>query len=182
MPRQRGGGGARGGGRPAAPARRGAAPAGTQSRAPPPADRRKDTGGGGGGLMGAMMGSAVQGLGFGTGSAMAHRAVDSMFGPREVEHKQAPDSSTPQQQTSASPQAAGTGQQSGCEKQMRDFNEVRSHSSPAQQIDIRNQSHCVILSFHADLNCLSPQCLESSNGELAQCQFYYDLLQQCRRG
>ena len=32
------------------------------------------------------MGSVVTGMAMGTGSAVAHRAVDSMMGPRQVEH------------------------------------------------------------------------------------------------
>jgi hypothetical protein len=33
-----------------------------------------------------LMGSVVTGMAMGTGSAVAHRAVDSMMGPRQVEH------------------------------------------------------------------------------------------------
>ena len=33
-----------------------------------------------------IMGSVVSGMAMGTGSAVAHRAVDSMMGPRQVEH------------------------------------------------------------------------------------------------
>lgn len=43
-------------------------------------------GGGGGGLMSGIVGGVVQGMAFGTGSAIAHRAVDSIAGPRQVEH------------------------------------------------------------------------------------------------
>lgn len=136
-----------------------------QQRAPPPADRREGTGGG---LMGAMVGSAVQGLGFGTGSAMAHRAVDSMFGPREVEHKHVSESAGSAQQ--AAPEASH-GSKEACFKQMKDFNEVR-HCFPSWGSEGAEGVDCP----------LRAQCLENSNGELAQCQFYYDLLQQCRRG
>lgn len=41
---------------------------------------------GGGGMMGGLMGTMVQGMAFGTGSAVANRAVDSVMGPRQVEH------------------------------------------------------------------------------------------------
>lgn len=56
-------------------------------------------GGGGGGMMGGLMGSLVTGAAMGTGSAMAHRAVDSFMGPREtsVVHQNAPEAA-PQQQ------------------------------------------------------------------------------------
>ena len=36
--------------------------------------------------MSGLMGSVAQGMAFGTGSAVAHRAVDSVMGPRSVEH------------------------------------------------------------------------------------------------
>ena len=42
--------------------------------------------GGGGGLMSGIMGGVVQGMAFGTGSAVANRAVDAIMGPRQVEH------------------------------------------------------------------------------------------------
>jgi len=37
-------------------------------------------------LAAGLMGSVVTGMAMGTGSAVAHRAVDSMMGPRQVEH------------------------------------------------------------------------------------------------
>ena len=36
------------------------------------------------------MGSVVTGMAMGTGSAIAHRAVDGMMGPRQVEHVHTP--------------------------------------------------------------------------------------------
>lgn len=47
---------------------------------------------GGGGMLGGIMGAVVQGAALGTGSAIAHRAVDSFMGPREmhVVHDNAP--------------------------------------------------------------------------------------------
>eukprot|EP00798_Chlamydomonas_sp_ICE-L_P019088 gene19088-25689_t len=61
---------------PSAPAPMHSAPA-----AAPPA---MSSGGGGGGMMSGLMGSVVSGMAMGTGSAVAHRAVDSMMGPRET--------------------------------------------------------------------------------------------------
>lgn len=48
---------------------------------------------GGGGMLSGLMGAVVQGAALGTGSAMAHRAVDAMMGPRTVvhEHQGAPE-------------------------------------------------------------------------------------------
>ena len=43
-------------------------------------------GGGGGGMLSGMAGTIMQGMAFGTGSAIANRAVDSVMGPRQVEH------------------------------------------------------------------------------------------------
>lgn len=42
---------------------------------------------GGGGIVSGIMGSIAQGFMFGTGSAVAHRAVDSVMGPRTVVHE-----------------------------------------------------------------------------------------------
>jgi len=43
-------------------------------------------GGGGGGMLSGLGGMVMQGMAMGTGSAIAHRAVDSVMGPRQVEH------------------------------------------------------------------------------------------------
>ena len=42
--------------------------------------------GGGGGMLSGLGGMIAQGMMFGTGSAIAHRAVDAVAGPRQVEH------------------------------------------------------------------------------------------------
>jgi len=41
---------------------------------------------GGGGMMSGLLGTVAQGFMFGSGSAVAHRAVDAVAGPRTVEH------------------------------------------------------------------------------------------------
>lgn len=48
-------------------------------------------------MMSGIMGSVVTGAAMGTGSAFAHRAVDSFMGPREtkVVHEQAPNEPAP---------------------------------------------------------------------------------------
>ncbi|KAK7252268.1 hypothetical protein RIF29_36099 [Crotalaria pallida] len=68
-------------GRSARPAPR-AAPSRPASvyQAPPPAPAKS---GGGGSFLGAIF----QGMAFGTGSAMAHRAVDAVMGPRTIQHE-----------------------------------------------------------------------------------------------
>ena len=72
--------------------------------------------GGGGGMMGGLMGSLVTGAAMGTGSAIAHRAVDSFMGPREttVVHQNAPEAAPqayPQQQVRY--RYAGAGRRKG---------------------------------------------------------------------
>eukprot|EP00192_Tetraselmis_astigmatica_P015068 CAMPEP_0117664854 /NCGR_PEP_ID=MMETSP0804-20121206/9465_1 /TAXON_ID=1074897 /ORGANISM="Tetraselmis astigmatica, Strain CCMP880" /LENGTH=152 /DNA_ID=CAMNT_0005472161 /DNA_START=270 /DNA_END=728 /DNA_ORIENTATION=+ len=53
-------------------------PAHASPAAPPPA-----TSSGGGSMLGSMVGMVGQGMALGTGSAIAHRAVDSMMGSRD---------------------------------------------------------------------------------------------------
>ncbi|KAK8936559.1 hypothetical protein KSP39_PZI012622 [Platanthera zijinensis] len=66
---------------------------GSASHAPPPA-----TVPGGGSLLEGIGSTIAQGMTFGTGSAVAHRAVDSILGPRTVQHEtgssQAPDAAS----------------------------------------------------------------------------------------
>ena len=75
----------------------------------------------------------------GTGSAMAHRAVDSVMGPRTM-HVEAAPAAEAAPMSAAPPMA--------CSNQMKAFTE----------------------------------CLNSSEGDIARCQFYHDALQQCKRG
>ncbi|BBN67222.1 Cox19-like CHCH family protein [Prunus dulcis] len=63
-----------------APARN---PPQTVKQAPPPAPVQ----GGGGGILSGIGSTIVQGIGFGTGSAVAHRAVDAVMGPRTIQHE-----------------------------------------------------------------------------------------------
>ncbi|KAE9613483.1 hypothetical protein Lal_00015963 [Lupinus albus] len=74
------------GGRSARPAPR-AAPARPApqpvNHAPPPATVQS----GGGSLLGGIGSTIAQGMAFGTGSAVAHRAVDAVMGPRTVQHE-----------------------------------------------------------------------------------------------
>jgi hypothetical protein len=81
MPRQRSAGG-RSGSRPMA---RGAPPPARVHHAPPPAPMQQSSGGGS--MLGGLASTIAQGMAFGTGSAVAHRAVDSIMGPRTVQHE-----------------------------------------------------------------------------------------------
>ncbi|KAI4342301.1 hypothetical protein MLD38_026941 [Melastoma candidum] len=53
------------------------------SHAPPPAPVQS----GGGGILSGIGSTIAQGMAFGTGSAVAHRAVDAVMGPRTVQHE-----------------------------------------------------------------------------------------------
>ncbi|KAF6149147.1 hypothetical protein GIB67_026003 [Kingdonia uniflora] len=53
------------------------------SHAPPPAPVQ----GGGGSMLGGMGSMIAQGMAFGGGSAVTHRAVDAVMGPRTIQHE-----------------------------------------------------------------------------------------------
>ncbi|KAK2662860.1 hypothetical protein Ddye_001434 [Dipteronia dyeriana] len=57
----------------------------TVNHSPPPAPAQ--SGGGGGSLLGGIGSTIAQGMAFGTGSAVAHRAVDAVMGPRTIQHE-----------------------------------------------------------------------------------------------
>lgn len=132
--------------RPAAPKR--AAPPAPTRTAPPPAQQ-----GGGGGMLSGIGSTIAQGMAFGTGSAVAHRAVDAVAGPRQVEHVnsggEAPTSEGQQQQQ---PAAAAQTQQP-----MEATNDC---------------SH-----FQADLS----RCLETNTNDIAACQGYFDMFKSCQQ-
>ncbi|MED6157014.1 hypothetical protein PIB30_118619 [Stylosanthes scabra] len=72
------------GGRSSRPAPRAAPRPAPVHQAPPPAPAQS---GGGGSMLGGIGSTIAQGMAFGTGSAVAHRAVDSIMGPRTVQHE-----------------------------------------------------------------------------------------------
>ncbi len=57
-----------------------------QSAASAPSAGVGSAAGTGGGLLSGIASTVIQGMAFGTGSAVAHRAVDAIAGPRQVEH------------------------------------------------------------------------------------------------
>ncbi|KAJ8768999.1 hypothetical protein K2173_023994 [Erythroxylum novogranatense] len=72
------------GGRPAArPAPRRSPPPQPVYHAPPPAPAQS----GGGGMLSGIGSTIAQGMAFGTGSGIAHRAVDAVMGPRTIQHE-----------------------------------------------------------------------------------------------
>ncbi|KDP30002.1 hypothetical protein JCGZ_18769 [Jatropha curcas] len=83
MPRRSSGG--RSASRPAArPAPARGPPPQPVNHAPPPAPVQNS---GGGSLLGGLGSTIAQGMAFGTGSAVAHRAVDAVMGPRTIQHE-----------------------------------------------------------------------------------------------
>jgi hypothetical protein len=77
-------------------------------------------------MLGGVMGMVGQGLAFGTGSAVAHRAVDAVMGPRTVqhEHMNIPPQMPPQQQEVAvSALSAPPSVADACGNYMKSFQE-----------------------------------------------------------
>ncbi|BDA47312.1 Uncharacterized protein C6C3.02c [Coccomyxa sp. Obi] len=90
MPRRSGGRSARPAPRPMTPPPR--RPASTQAAPPPPAPHAAPpppAHSSGGGMLSGLGGMVAQGMALGTGSALAHRAVDSVLGSRHPEPAQA---------------------------------------------------------------------------------------------
>ncbi|XP_024977374.1 uncharacterized protein LOC112514955 [Cynara cardunculus var. scolymus] len=104
-------------------------PAKSPTRAPSPAPQqsRPTTGG---------LGSVVaEGMAFGAGNAVAHRAVDSMMGPRVI------------QLETVTPSAANTANLDACVGQHKAFQD----------------------------------CLDTSANDISRCQFYMNMLIECRK-
>ncbi|KAK1386254.1 CHCH domain-containing protein [Heracleum sosnowskyi] len=116
------------------PAARRAPPPAPVRQAPPPATATASSGGG---MLGGLGATIAQGMAFGTGSAVAHRAVDSVMGPRTIQHE-------------AVPAAAG---------------------SAAPEL---SKDAC---GMHLDA---FTKCLNSSGSEISKCQFYMDMLNECK--
>ena len=127
--RSSGGGGGVFGGRSSAPAKssssssRQAPPPAAQPQAPPPAAHAPQSGGGG--LLSGLAGTVMQGMAFGGGSAIAHRAIDGVMGPRQVEHVNVPAAApAPVAATSAQPASAFK----GCTEEYSAFNQCVKES------------------------------------------------------
>ncbi|KAG0606503.1 hypothetical protein M758_9G146100 [Ceratodon purpureus] len=133
MPRQRSS-------RPAPrPVARSAPPPAPVHQAHPPAMPQQS---GGGGMLSGIGSTIAQGLAFGTGSAVAHRAVDSVMGPRTVVHEH----------------AGGPAESGGAAAQ------------PVAADACVNQSKAF------------QDCVNANNSDIGKCQFYVDMLNECRRG
>lgn len=87
------------------------------------------------------IGSTIaQGMAFGTGSAVAHRAVDAVMGPRTIQHEGVETASA-----SAAPAAAAFS--SSCDLHAKAFQD----------------------------------CVSSYGSDISKCQFYMDMLSECRK-
>ncbi|CAM0875408.1 unnamed protein product [Alopecurus aequalis] len=131
------------GGRSARPAPRAAPvrnPPQPARQAPPPAPATQSSGGG---MFSAIGSTIAQGMAFGTGSAVAHRAVDAVMGPRTIQHEtvvsEAASSMTPVGNTLGS---------DSCDNSSKAFQD----------------------------------CINHYGSDISKCQFYLDMLNECRRG
>ncbi|RDX91237.1 hypothetical protein CR513_26804, partial [Mucuna pruriens] len=113
------------------------------NHAPPPAPAQS-------GNRGSLFGTIAEGMAFGGGSAMAHRAVDSVLGPRTIQHET----------VATGPPAADSFGGEACNVHSKAFQDR-------------------ILLKVMSLNCL--QCLNSYGSDINKCQFYMDMLAECRR-
>lgn len=83
------------------------------------------------------MGAIAEGMAFGGGSAVAHRAVDAIIGPRTVHHEVSQSSTT----------SAGSQEVDACANQAKAFKD----------------------------------CLQANANDIGKCQFYVDVLTECRK-
>jgi len=81
---------------------------------------------GGGGFLSGLMGSVAQGAALGTGSALAHRAVDAVMGPRGGSSEAAPAAPAAPEVYAAAPQASA---EERCAQQAKAFAECMSRNN-----------------------------------------------------
>ncbi|KAL0335040.1 UNVERIFIED_CONTAM: hypothetical protein Sradi_4715900 [Sesamum radiatum] len=110
------------------------------NHAPPPAPVQSSSGGS---ILGGIGSTIAQGMAFGTGSAVAHRAVDAVMGPRTIQHETVVSEAA----ATPAPNAPSMGGSDAC----------GVHSKAFQD------------------------CLNSYGNDISKCQFYMDMLAECRR-
>lgn len=106
--------------------------------APPPAPVQ------GGSALGGIGATIADGIAFGTGSAIAHRAVDSVLGPRTIQHEMV---APPAPAATAALLSSSIGSDA-----------CNTHSKAFQD------------------------CINNFGSDISKCQFYLDMLNECRRG
>ncbi|PKU86496.1 uncharacterized protein C6C3.02c [Dendrobium catenatum] len=108
------------------------------NHAPPPAHVQ-----GGGSMLGGIGSTIAQGMAFGTGSAVAHRAVDAVLGPRTIQHET-----------------------------------LASQVPEAASVPMANISGADACSVHSKA---FQDCINNYGTDISKCQFYLDMLSECRR-
>ncbi|KAF3649246.1 hypothetical protein BC332_13147 [Capsicum chinense] len=108
-------------------------------QAPPPAPMQSS---GGGSMLGGIGSTIAQGMAFGTGSAVAHRAVDAVMGPRTIQHE----TIVAEAVAAPVPTTSGAG-----------YDACSVHTKAFQD------------------------CINSSGSDIGKCQFYMDMVSECRR-
>lgn len=106
--------------------------------APPPAVPQQQTGG----IMRGIGSTIAEGMAFGGGSAVAHRAVDAVMGPRTVHHEV-----TQVTQTTSGGGGGQSQEAEVCVNQAKAFKD----------------------------------CLKANANDIGKCQFYVDMLTECRK-
>ncbi|GMY07744.1 coiled-coil-helix-coiled-coil-helix domain-containing protein 10, mitochondrial-like [Fagus crenata] len=119
----------------------------TVSSAPPPARVQNQSGS----IMGAIGASIADGMAWGAGTSIAHRAIDAIMGPRVIKHETVESSETVAASATAAAPAPNTN-------------------------NIGSSDVCV-----GQSKALT-DCLNDYGSDISKCQFYMDILQQCRQG
>lgn len=107
-----------------------------------------------GGMMSGIIGGIAQGFMFGTGSAVAHRAVDAVMGPRTIVHEQAPSKDAPAAAGAAAPAAAG--------------------AAAAAPLDGDTMVKCQF-----EKNQLQ-RCMKANDSDVDACRSYLDAMDSCK--
>nr|DAD42776.1 TPA_asm: hypothetical protein HUJ06_001006 [Nelumbo nucifera] len=97
----------------------------------------------GGSLLGSLGATVAEGMAFGTGSAVAHWAVDAALGPRTIRHENVVSEAS----SAPAPTMNGVGGADAC----------NIHSKAFQD------------------------CINNYGSDISKCQFYLDMLNECRR-
>ncbi|XP_010254584.1 PREDICTED: hemiasterlin resistant protein 1-like [Nelumbo nucifera] len=113
------------------------------SHAPPPAPAQGSSSGGS--LLGSLGATVAQGMAFGTGSAVAHRAVDAVLGPRTIQHETV-------------------------------VSEAAAAAAPAPTMNSVGGSDACNIHSKAFQDCIN-----NYGSDISKCQFYLDMLNECRR-
>lgn len=98
-------------------------------------------------------------MAFGTGSAVANRAVDAVMGPRQVEHVHNNSNDGGDQQP---------------QQQQYDSQPQQTYGAPQQQQQQQSMA-CDRETF--DFN----QCVKDNGGDMNSCKFYFEQLTQCQQ-